>query len=482
MTPAPRSTLDRAPDGQEFPRASKREWALPFAVFGSVELVAAVAIPYIARHMWFYHDEWDFLADRTGGNLGDLFRPHNEHWSTLPILAYRGLWQLFGLRHYAPYLMLDVLLHLMVGALLLVILKRCGVRPWLSVSAALMFVLFGSGYQDIAHAFQIGFVGSLVFGFAQLLFADHQGALDRRDWLGLAAGAAGLLCSGIAVPMVVIVGVAAFLRRGLRVALFHTLPLGLVYVLWYAVIGHEGISSVRVSVGGILRFSYTGLVAEFRSLGQVPGVGVMLVVALVVGSVRAWRGPLRPGRVPASTAVPIACLVGLVAFLVISATGRDAALGASYARVSRYLHIEAAFLIVPLGVAAEALVRHRRLLLVPAIGVFLIGIPGNIATFVRYEHRITFSEGLDRQEVLWAPRVGGVRRLSPTTRSTLTIQEFLPLHWLLAASAQGKVPSPDAGDINARDTVERIIDKAALADAIANSCQGTQCVHPAKRP
>ena len=88
------------------------------------------------------------------------------------------------------------------------------------------FVFFGSGAENILVAFQITFVGSLVFGLAQLLLADHDGPLDRRDWFGLLAGLAGLMCSGVAVTMTVIVGVRDAAAARLAVALFHTAPLG----------------------------------------------------------------------------------------------------------------------------------------------------------------------------------------------------------------------------------------------------------------
>ena len=55
------------------------------------------------RHYWFWHDEWDFLVTRDGADLHDLLRPHNEHWSTVPILFYRLVWRVFGLKSYAPY-------------------------------------------------------------------------------------------------------------------------------------------------------------------------------------------------------------------------------------------------------------------------------------------------------------------------------------------------------------------------------------------
>ena len=54
------------------------------------------------RHYWFWHDKWDFLVARDGADLHDLLRPHNEHWSTVPILFYRLVWRVFGLKSYAP--------------------------------------------------------------------------------------------------------------------------------------------------------------------------------------------------------------------------------------------------------------------------------------------------------------------------------------------------------------------------------------------
>ena len=113
------------------------------------------------------------------GSVDDLFRPHFQHWTTLPILPYRLLWTVVGIRSYVPYQALIVVLHLAAAALLLVVMRRAGVRPWIATVAAGAFVFFGSGAENILVAFQITFVGSLVFGLAQLLLADHDGPLDR---------------------------------------------------------------------------------------------------------------------------------------------------------------------------------------------------------------------------------------------------------------------------------------------------------------
>ena len=64
-----------------------------------------------------------------------------------------------------------------------------------------------------------------MFGLVQLLLADHEGPIDRRDWLALLAGLAALMCSGVAIAMVLVVGIAMLLRRGWRIALLQTVPL-----------------------------------------------------------------------------------------------------------------------------------------------------------------------------------------------------------------------------------------------------------------
>ncbi|MBI2706537.1 MAG: hypothetical protein HYX32_14785 [Actinobacteria bacterium] len=51
--------------------------------------VAAVLLLFVWEpRQWFLVDEWDFLANRSATNLDDLFRDHNLHRSTLPILIY----------------------------------------------------------------------------------------------------------------------------------------------------------------------------------------------------------------------------------------------------------------------------------------------------------------------------------------------------------------------------------------------------------
>src|SRR5947199_8217185 len=107
-----------------------------------------------------------------------------------------------------PYQAVLILLHLTAALLLRTVMRRAGVGPWIATVAASLFVLFGAGDESILYAANIGFVRALVLGLTHLLLADHDGQFDRRDWLGLLAGFAGLLCSGVAVTMTIVVGVA----------------------------------------------------------------------------------------------------------------------------------------------------------------------------------------------------------------------------------------------------------------------------------
>src|SRR5262249_43154180 len=154
----------------------------------AVEVYAAVFWLHAGRHEWFYLDEWDFLARRRASHLGDLFRAHNEHWVTIPVLVYRALYSTFGLRAYLPYPLGGFVLSLPAAALLLVVIRRAAVQPWIAAAVASAYALFGPGWENAIKPFQMTFTGALALGLLYLILADHDGGFDRRDWFGLGAG------------------------------------------------------------------------------------------------------------------------------------------------------------------------------------------------------------------------------------------------------------------------------------------------------
>jgi hypothetical protein len=409
--------------------------------------VEAVALPLwltLGRDQWFFYDEWDFFVDRSATDLGDLFRPHVTHWSTLPILVYRLLWQVVGLRTYLPYQALTVLLHLVVAALLRVIMRRAGVRPWIATAAAALFAFFGTGSDNIVQAFQIGFNASLVFGLIHLLLADHDGSFDRRDALGIGAGLAGLLCSGVAVPMTIAVGLAVLVRRGWRMAVIHTVPLGVLYLLWSLRYADSRRTSPGLSFDTLSDFLASNVRATFVALGQLPGAGVLLGAVLVVGTGLTWARLRDNAELRARAAPAAALLVSAFVFLVTAGVGRagPAGFGNPTPEASRYMHVAAALTLPALALAASTVADQWRRLapLVPAI--FLVGIPGNVQALNDHMDEIAPYQHAFKRDMVSLPRSPVAARVPRWARPLSVLAPPVTIGWLLDAAASGRLPDP----------------------------------------
>lgn len=354
-------------------------WAL--GVFVAYVCVAfLVLLIGFGRWRWFAGDEWGFIVGKSLGDVGGLFEPLNSHWSTVPTVAYQVLFQVFGLNTYLPYVGLAIVLHLTLAVLLRVVMRRAGVGPWVATVVAATFVLFGTGQENILNGVQINMLGSMVLGTTHLLLADHDGSRGRRDALGLAAGALGVMSSGIGVPMVAVVGLAVLIRRGWRAALLHTLPLAALYggwLLWQA--SNVGASSPgKVPVSALVQWVNDAAVAVFLGLGQYRLVAVGLGVVLVVGLVLAW-GRLELNVLRRRAAVPAAMLAGGVLLVALAASQRYEA--GNLATSSRYVSMVTALSLPALGVAAGAVIQRWRLTAPLVLGLFIVGVPGNISVF-----------------------------------------------------------------------------------------------------
>ncbi len=447
-------------------------------VFAGYIAVAAWALVFhLGRYFWFNGDEWDFLVDRDAGHLGDLLRAHNEHLSVLPILVYRLLWHVFGLRSYVAYQLPVIALHLAAAVLLRIIMRRCGVHPWIATAAAAAFVLFGPGEENIIWAFQIGFTGSLTFGLAHMLFADHEGTFDRRDWYGLAMGALGFLCSGFTPITTAVVGTVVLVRRGLRPALFHTLPLAIPFVTWWILIGPDRVEDPyhrATDIGAILHFVRVGAVATFVDLaGGNRALGALFGMVLVGGLAVAWL-PLPRGERLRTAIVPASLLAAGVVFLLVSGYGRWW-IGPNVGNSSRYVHLTAAFALPALAVAVDALARRSSAVapvLVPAASIALVvGIPHNIGQFDTLPpfNRAYFAA---RRELVAAlARSPYITQVPVSTRPDPLWSTFSD-KWLLDALHAGRLPT--LGDPNdANDPAFRL--RFGLAVTRAPVPDGTTC-------
>jgi hypothetical protein len=433
-----------SPDTATVDPAPTRPARAPTVAFALLLVAAVPAFLHLGRHRWFQYDEWDFLAARDAHELHDLFAPHNVHWSTLPILVYRSLWEAIGIRSYVPYMLGSILTHLVVVALLLVVMRRALVRPWVATAAAAIVLLLGSGDEDIFWAFQITFNGSLAFGLGHLLLADHDGPVRRRDWIGIGLGLAGLMCSGVGVTMVLVVGLAALARRGWRAAAFHTAPLAAAYAVWYLAMGDETAGQADADARGSVGLVGDLVEGAVGGLGQLTVVGWLVPVLLVVGLVTAWRS--RPwAEARRRVVAPAALLAGSGIFVVVTALGRggrDVVVEAN----NRYVYVAVVLAMPALAVAADAVMRRWRLAVPAVAAMAAVALVGNAL-----ELRDGPAAGIEfrrayRSNFLALPRVPLAEEVSGGLHPDLALAPYVSYGWMRFGVATGRFPEPPPRD------------------------------------
>ena len=312
-------------------------------VHGATLAVGLVILMVHNRHQWFWGDEWAFIADR-GPGLGDmrLFEPHNEHWSTLPVLVYWALLSTVGLSSYLPYAAVAVVAHLGLAHLLWRACLRAGARPAIATGAAGIFVVLGAGAENLLWAFQMGFVGAVAFGWAAVLLVDHDGGFGRRDVAGWVALVAGLMCSGPALVMVGVAALTVWLRRRRLVdaVLVASVPLATFAVWWLAQGRHAqtGVDTSTEDQWRLVDWAWTGLTHATEAIVGIPETGGLLVVALL-----AWWA-LHLDEASGRRSLAAASAVGALAFYLLTGTGR-VGLGMGSATAGRYVYIAAALLL-----------------------------------------------------------------------------------------------------------------------------------------
>ena len=277
-----------------------RQAAWVFAAF--VAVAAGLLLFHFGRYHWFHGDEWDFLVDRDGGDLGDLLRgaqraPDVPADRRVPA----DLEPASGLRSYLPYQVPVVALHLTAAVLLRALMRRCGVNPWIATAAAggVRALRPGRGEHHLG-------VPDRVHGLARLRARapparrPSGAASTARDWIGVGFGFLGLLCSGLTPLTVGVVGVVVLVRRGWKPAAFNVLPLATIYLAWWLTIGpnvvRDPYNDRSPAISDITHFVWRSLSSTYESIaGGSPVLAIVLVVVLVAGLVRGVRAPARAG-------------------------------------------------------------------------------------------------------------------------------------------------------------------------------------------
>ena len=369
LAPAPPSEGEPASEPSE---GGARAAAMAFAAYLAVSFFVLI---HIGRHMWFYEDDWTWF--RRDFSFGDLFHPFFQHWVTLPLLLYNVFFRIFG-AHYLPYQIVTIALHLTVAALLWVIMRRVGVRPWTTTIVASAFVLFGGGHEGIMVSIQMSLVASVAFGLAHLICADHDGGFSRLDALGLLFGLFALMSSGIGTIMVLIVGLFVLLRRGWRLALLHVVPLAVIDAVWYAV-EHDATGGRHTSLfSDGARWAFSGERAVFTAISGYGAVGIALFAVLVIGLVFAWW-PMSRTELRRRASAPAALLVGGPILFVLISLQRGYL--PHYETTSRFVNLAAAFTLPAIAVAVDAIAKRWRLMAPVLLVLLLVGIVVNVGRF-----------------------------------------------------------------------------------------------------
>ena len=299
--------------------------------------------------LWFNLDEWDLVAHR-GLHLGStgIFYPHNEHWLTVPIIVWRTIFNLVGVRDYWLYALPLILAHLATVWLLWRFMVRHQVEIWTATLLAITFAFLGVGGANLIWAFQLAFVGSVAFGMLAIDAIETD-----RTWLAPLWLICSLMCSDLGIPMTLALVCVVVVHRRFRDAAIAVVPALAVFLIWFGAIGHQGVTSSDSALesgnlGGLIRYVWAGLTWSLSGFLDAPHVFGILMVILLAGAAVIYR------NAPAALGASAVLFYGFVG----SGRVQD---GVQQATSSRYSYVAVALLLPLIGWSLTQLVRRSHL-------------------------------------------------------------------------------------------------------------------------
>ena len=344
----------------------------PQLLLGAALLVAAVVTLILVRHLTFFADSWDFLMNRRHLTVSAVLEPHNEHIVVIPVLITQLFLRIFGMTSAMPEFVLLTVGLLATAVLLYVYVKR-RIGSWPALFAAALVLFLGPAYEVLLWTFEIGYVGSMLFGLAMLL------ALERRDRRGdVIACVSLLLCFGFSSLGIgfAVAGVVAILvgpRQTWRRRAFAVAVPVILYSLWWIGWGHNAETHltlqnllgspryvaevVAVGIGAL-----SGLGTEPLTLSAEPVWGRILLVALItaVGLLIYRRKRVDPIVWPVAAAAIANWFLTAFSYI----PGREAT-------ASRYQYVSAIFILMILAGLLRGSRLGRRTLIVGGLATAL---------------------------------------------------------------------------------------------------------------
>ena len=310
---------------------------------------AAVLIAYINKNYWFFLDEWMFLTDRAffpkGTDLG-ILDGHNGHISVLPVITYRIIFKLFGVRTYVPYLAVLIAFHVALCHALWRLIRKVGVRPWTATAAIGIFAVLGAGVENLSWAFQWIFFGPLLFGTCALLIIKESGKVEKKEWLASALLVLGIITSGTGIAIVFIVTLTLLLRNRKSAIPVIVAPAAAIYLTWYVLVPVATpvtdwllvTQPWPIAIRVMPEFVWNGLTGAASASIGLSAIGPLVSGGLFVFALRFGRPKIEPWPL----VLPMAA--GAILFLALVAITRSG-LGVTYGASSRYVYVVVALLL-----------------------------------------------------------------------------------------------------------------------------------------
>jgi hypothetical protein len=327
-------------------------WATP--AVAALCVAAFGGLLFLTRRFDFYFDEWDFVLGAPHWTLSDYLQPHNEHWSTVPAVIYRALFAAVGARSYLPFMAVLLAMHAGIAFLLyLLVRRRQGAALGLLAAATMLFL--GRGWEDILWAFQISFLGSVLFGLGAWVLLDRPSPSPLRPAAAALLLLLAVMSSGIGLFFLAATAVELLLDGRRRSWLAAVVPAAAAYAAWFLLIGrtHSAVHRSPYSleaVRSLVTFVPFGIGAAMAGLF---GVAIrysqagLAALALLVGA--AWGPPrARPSPRALAAAVGLLAEFGLIGLV-------RAQFGDQEAGSPRYIYIAAVFLLILLAEAVGGL-------------------------------------------------------------------------------------------------------------------------------
>ncbi len=444
-------------------RLSSRGWlAMHLAT-----LVIAFGILFALNvHAWFIGDEWDMIVRATQPlTVHALFVPHNEHWSTVPILIYRVLVDLFGLRTYVPYLFVLFAAHLCLAHLLWRLMRQVGASDACATALAAIFAVLGAGAQNLTNAFQFSFVISVAVGVGAVLLANAESLRSPRRQTGVVGlMLLGLMSSNVGITMTVFVGLVLFFRHGIRLAARIIAIPAVAYIVWFAAFGRSSLSTDRITVAtmsALPTYVWTGFTSSMAGFTGVSASGGAIVVGILVYAT--WKSAAASTR----ESPAFAGVLSVIA-LFLSAGLVRTFLGNSQSMATRYAYIAIALLlpIVSLGIMElrNRADRHFGLILGTVMVVLIAG--SNLAQVRTFALLLRPLEQASQEEIFAAAiLVRDHERITQPARAE-QLNPYVNEAALRAIVRAGLLPHSLRANVGAQLNAETTWQTAATATAL----------------